>query len=290
VTGPAPPGGRRVLVAGVGNVLRGDDGFGPAVVRALDAEGPPPGVHTVELGIGGVSLVLELMDGYDALFLVDAVDRRGPPGSLYVLEPELPDVAALPGEEQRRLAGDLHDAVPARTLLIARASGVLPPVVRIVGCQPAETEELSTELTPAVARAVPRAVHAIRELVATLGGAAPDPLAALARRDEVLQVMFWLQGEGLGPDVAAEDIVRFVDDEPAVAAALDWLVDAGHAERVGERAGAGAPVYRLTARGEAEGRRTFLDEFEPYLARGTHGECGTADCACHRGGECQSLA
>ena len=68
----------RILVAGIGNVLRGDDGFGPAVVQALLARGAlPAGVHAVELGIGGVGLVHELMDGYDAVVIVDAVDRGG---------------------------------------------------------------------------------------------------------------------------------------------------------------------------------------------------------------------
>ena len=157
---------RRVLVAGVGNVLRGDDGFGPAVVRAIEASGgPPAGVRLVEMGIGGIGLVHELMDGYDVLVLVDAVDRGGMPGSLYVLEPQVPDAATMPDLERRALAADLHQAVPGPALIMARALGVLPPVVRIVGCQPAETEDFATELSPPVARAVPDAVAAIRALL-----------------------------------------------------------------------------------------------------------------------------
>ena len=156
---------RRILVAGVGNVLRGDDGFGPTVVRALAAAGGlPPGVRLVELGIGGISLVHELMDGYDALILVDAVDRGGAPGSLYMLEPEVPDAAALPVAERCALAADMHQAVPERALVLARAAGVLPPVVRIVGCQPAETEDFATSLSPPVQAAVPAAVETILAL------------------------------------------------------------------------------------------------------------------------------
>lgn len=153
----------RVLIAGIGNVLRADDGFGPAVVQALEREGAVPGgARAVDLGIGGVGLVHELLGGYDALIVVDAVDRGGPPGALYVLEPELPEPSAPTGSV---VLTDMHQAVPARTLVIARAVGALPNVVRIVGCQPAETEELSLELSPVVREAVPRAVAAVRALV-----------------------------------------------------------------------------------------------------------------------------
>ena len=160
---------RCVLVAAVGNVLRGDDGFGPAVIQALkSATGVPEGLHAAEVGIGGISLVHELMDGYDALVLVDAVDRGGAPGSLYVLEPEVPDAAAMPALERRELAADMHQAVPGPALVMARAVGALPPVVRIVGCQPVETEEFCTELSPPVQEAVPRAVEAILSFVLDL--------------------------------------------------------------------------------------------------------------------------
>ncbi|MDQ4077538.1 MAG: hydrogenase maturation protease [Chloroflexota bacterium] len=160
---------RRVLVAGVGNVLRGDDGFGPAVVQALADSGQlPPEVHTVETGIGGIGLVQQLMDGYDVLVLVDAVDRGGAPGSLYVLEPQVPDVASIPPLERHELTSDMHQAVPGRALIIARAVGVLPPVVRIIGCQPAETEEFSLELSPTVQGVVPAAVEAILSLLGKL--------------------------------------------------------------------------------------------------------------------------
>jgi hydrogenase maturation protease len=163
---PAPP---RVLVAGVGNVLRGDDGFGPAVVTALEAAGPlPPGLRTIEVGIGGIGLVHELLEGCDALLVVDAVDRGGEPGSLYLLEPEVPDADGISPAERHALATDLHEVVPGQVLILARALGVLPPVVRIVGCQPGETEDFSLELTPAVQRAVPAAIKVILTFVTSI--------------------------------------------------------------------------------------------------------------------------
>jgi hypothetical protein len=80
-----------------------------------------------------------------------------------------------------------------------------------------------------------------------------------------------------------------MDDERAVRHAVDQLLEDGYLEAItGESS---SLRYRLTAMGVQEGRRRFLDEFEPYLARSAHGgECGSADCDCHRGGECQSLA
>ncbi len=161
--------GRRVLVAGIGNVLRGDDGFGPAVARAL-AERPdlPAGAHVVELGIGGVGLVHELMAGYDALVLVDAMARDGAPGSLYVLEVTVPEVASISGTVRHALGSDMHQAVPTQALLMAQAVGALPPIVHMVGCQPAETEEFSTELSPIVQHTVPAAIEAICRLIRRL--------------------------------------------------------------------------------------------------------------------------
>lgn len=161
-----------VLIAGIGNVLRGDDGFGPAVVRALsgplDALEKPLIVRAVELGIGGINLVRELMDGYDALAIVDVIDRDGAAGMLYVLEPQVPDPALMPITKRHGLS-DLHQAVPGNALVLARAAGVLPPVVRIIGCQPAETEDFSTALSPAVRDAVPAAVAAVVSFLQTLG-------------------------------------------------------------------------------------------------------------------------
>lgn len=162
-----------MVVAGIGNVLRADDGFGPAVIRALDGSGTmPAGVRTLEVGIGGIGLIHELLEGCDALLMVDAVDRGDLPGTLFVLEPEVAEVDSTSITDPAFLATDMHEVVPGRVLLLARALGVLPPVVRIIGCQPAETEEFSTELTPVVREAVPGAVREIRSMLDALCGAA----------------------------------------------------------------------------------------------------------------------
>jgi len=148
-------GGPYVLVAGVGNVLLGDDGFGIAVVQHLTRRGDlPPTVTVVEVGIGGISLVQELLDGYDVLLIVDAVDRGGTPGTIYLLEPEVPDLAKWPFEQRQDFLADMHMTTPARALILARALGVLPPTTYLLGCQPTTCDDLVIGLSEPVERAV----------------------------------------------------------------------------------------------------------------------------------------
>jgi len=166
---------QRTLVAGVGNVLRGDDGFGVAVAERLSRTSLPEGVTVVETGIAGIALVQELQRGWDALVVVDAVDRARPPGTVMVIEPEVPDISSLSWEERNDLIADMHLATPDRVLLLARALGVLPSWVRIVGCQPndAETlhEGLTDEVRDAVGVASTEVLRLLHELSAVASGA-----------------------------------------------------------------------------------------------------------------------
>jgi hydrogenase maturation protease len=145
---------RRILVAGVGNVLRGDDGFGPAVIARLGEL--PAGVESIETGIGGVALLQELLAGCDGFVLVDAVDRGAAPGTLFELAPEVGDAVHV---------ADVHLANPDRVLSMAKTMGVLPGRVRIVGCQPAEVDELGGGLSPVVEAALEGAVRTVRRIV-----------------------------------------------------------------------------------------------------------------------------
>jgi hydrogenase maturation protease len=156
----------RVLVAGVGNVLCRDDGFGVAVAQRLLAAGAlPAGVDVVETGTGGLSIVQQLMDGYQTLIVVDVVDRGAEPGTICLLEPEVPDPGALSADEARATFCDLHLTEPSRVFLLARALGVLPRRVLLVGCQPRDCDELGQGLSAPVEAAVPVAVRRIQELV-----------------------------------------------------------------------------------------------------------------------------
>ena len=165
----AEPG--RVLVACVGNVLRGDDGFGPAVERRLAADGSlPPGVDLIETGIGGMGIVQQLLAGYQVLIVVDAVDHGEAPGTLFVLEPEVPEPGALSLDEWRERFSNLHLAEPSRVFLLARALGVLPERVLVVGCQPLACDDFTQTLSPPVAAAVGLAARRVRELATESAG------------------------------------------------------------------------------------------------------------------------
>ncbi len=79
----------RILVAGIGNVFLGDDGFGVALAGRLARRELPAGVEVVDYGIRGMDLALAMQDDYAAVVLLDATPRGEPPGTLYVIEPEL---------------------------------------------------------------------------------------------------------------------------------------------------------------------------------------------------------
>lgn len=154
-----------ILVAGVGNVLTGDDGFGVRVADELAARTDlPDGVRVIEVGIGGIHLVQELMEGYDGLVIVDTVDRDDPPGRVVVLEPAVPEIEDLAEDARTALLAETHYAVPAKVLILAKALKVLPERVRIVGCQPAEID-LGEGLSRVVSAAVEEAVERVREVV-----------------------------------------------------------------------------------------------------------------------------
>lgn len=135
-------------------MLRRDDGFGYAVAARLDSL--PPGVEVLESGIGGMTLVQELMVGCDGLIIVDAVDRGAAPGTLFLIEPEIGEPSNVP---------DIHLANPDRVLAMAKGLGCLPERLLLVGCQQGDVEELGEQLTPPVARAVAVAVQRIHQVL-----------------------------------------------------------------------------------------------------------------------------
>jgi hydrogenase maturation protease len=151
-----------VLVACVGNVFRSDDGFGSAVARALAARGLPDGVRVVDYGIRSLHLLYDLMDGVDALVLVDTVGSvDGPPGSLVVLEPSLPDAAPASGSP----AFDPHDLPPGGTLALLTTYDVAVGRVLVVGCVPESLDD-GLGLTATVEAAVEPAVELVLRTVA----------------------------------------------------------------------------------------------------------------------------
>jgi hydrogenase maturation protease len=161
-----------VLIAGVGNILRADDAFGVEVARRLDGMSFPPGVRVVETGIAGIALVAEIQDGWDALVVIDAVDHQRAPGTVMLIEPEVVDVHDLTWAERNDLLADMHLATPERVLMLAKALGILPPIVVMVGCQIDDPDAVGETMTPPVAAAVDVGVQEVLRYVATLVGPA----------------------------------------------------------------------------------------------------------------------
>jgi len=154
-----------VLVAGVGNIFLGDDGFGVEVARRLSAEQLPENVRVADYGIRGVHLAYQLLDGYDTLILVDAVSRGEPPGTVFVIEPDLGLGTPLDGVPPARdPLMDAHDLDPASVLGLVRHLGGRIDRVLVVGCEPQRTDE-RIGLSEPVQRAVDEAARLVRELL-----------------------------------------------------------------------------------------------------------------------------
>jgi hydrogenase maturation protease len=156
----------RILVAGIGNIFFGDDGFGVEVASRLQTRELPRGVQTIDFGIRGYDLAYALTSGrYDAAILVDAAARGGAPGEIYVLSPTLEDS----GEPAPANAHSMH---PRAVLEMASAIGSLPAQVLIVACEP-ETlggEDGQLGLSETANAAVDRALPVIESLIARIQG------------------------------------------------------------------------------------------------------------------------
>jgi hydrogenase maturation protease len=149
----------RVLVAGVGNLFLGDDGFGPEVARALQCEPLPDGVRVHDYGVGGIHLAYDVCDGVDVLVLVDTLNRDDTPGALFLLE--------VGEDELPATCVDAHAMDPAAMLATVETLGGTRPRTLLVGCVPSTLQE-GIGLSKPVAAAVVPAVAAVRELIVRL--------------------------------------------------------------------------------------------------------------------------
>ncbi len=155
----------RALVACFGNLLRGDDGFGPAVARRMLERDLPPGVRVIDVGIGGIHLVHELLDPLDLLIVVDAINRGRPAGTVMVIRPDIVDVQSLSATERRDQLADMHYATPERALMLASALGVLPAETWLVGCEPLDADRVGQGLSEPVSAAIEIATTEVHRLI-----------------------------------------------------------------------------------------------------------------------------
>src|SRR5262245_29906054 len=159
----------KILIAGIGNIFLGDDGFGCAVAGRLARRPLPDGVRVVDFGIRGFDLAYALMDGYDLTILIDAVPRGGASGALYVIDP---DLKGLYEPDARAITVESHAMNPARVLALVKAMNGELKRLLLVGCEPATLgpEEGQMGLSERVEAAVGGAVGIIESLVAAILG------------------------------------------------------------------------------------------------------------------------
>ncbi|HZZ41934.1 MAG TPA: hydrogenase maturation protease [Tepidisphaeraceae bacterium] len=155
----------RILIAGIGNLFMGDDGFGCEVARRMAQRSLPEGVKVVDFGIRSLDLTYALLDGYEAVILVDAVPRGDVPGTLYVIEPQV--------DFRENVMLDAHGMDPVKVLEAVAALGGHVDRVLVVGCEPADRDpeaEWEMGLSEAVMQAVDRAIELICDLIKEIIG------------------------------------------------------------------------------------------------------------------------
>jgi hydrogenase maturation protease len=154
-----------ILIAGIGNIFLGDDGFGCEVARRLSGRRIAKDVRVQDFGIRGLDLAFALMDSHDATILIDAMPGGGEPGTIYVLETELDQISS------EAAVVEAHTMDPIRVLALARSMGAELKSVLIVGCEP-ETfgppDEGLMGLSACVTEAVERAIEVVESLVLKL--------------------------------------------------------------------------------------------------------------------------
>jgi hydrogenase maturation protease len=158
----------RILIACIGNIFLGDDGFGTEVARGLAGRPLPSGVILKDFGIRSLDLTYALLDPYELVILVDACARGGEPGTVYLVEPDPVDANSPDGVPARL---ETHGMNPMNVLRLVKSMGGTPGRILIVGCEPAEIgsdEEGKLGLSDPVYAAVDEAIVLIETLVSKI--------------------------------------------------------------------------------------------------------------------------
>ena len=156
----------RILIACIGNIFLGDDGFGTEVARRLAARSLPPEVILRDFGIRGIDLTYALLEPYELVILVDACAQGGAPGTVYLVAP---DAAGSGTADSAPARLETHGMNPVKVLRTVNSMGGAPGRILVVGCEPADLgsdEEGKLGLSEPVLAAVDEAIAMIETLVA----------------------------------------------------------------------------------------------------------------------------
>ncbi len=272
----------RILIGGVGYRYTRDLSFGPLLIDRLRGAPWLDGIEVEDLSYAPIAIVQKWQETpYDRIVLVGAVSRGFRlAGTLcrYCPTGILPDAEEI----QDRVGEALTGIVSLDNLLIVtRNFGVLPRDVEVIEVEPHDLG-WGDGLSPRVHEVMEPAIEMIRGAAgqrSTDGDSAA--IESLRQRDEILQVLFWLEGEGLASDVQAANLLPFIEGgEAGIAGHLETLRKQGYLEATRNEPGR----YRLSVIGRSEGRRRFTEEFAPLLRQG-HGECNDPACECHVTGD-----
>jgi hydrogenase maturation protease len=162
----------RMLIAGIGNIFLGDDGFGVEVARRLAGADLPDWVTVADYGISGMHLAYDLASGFETAILIDAAPRGDPPGTVHVIEPErtaAPGAASSGGPLAGGALFDAHGMQPDVVFGVLDLLGAETGRVLIVGCEP-QSADYRIGLSAPVAAAVDEAVRVVLDLVAATAG------------------------------------------------------------------------------------------------------------------------
>ena len=165
----------RVLIAGVGNIFLGDDGFGVEVARRLATADLPDWARVVDYGIRGMHLAYDLANGYDSAIVIDATARGGEPGTIYVIEPDI-DSSETVGHEPDLAANPLFNAHGMQPDVVFGMLGMLDAGTRqvvVVGCEPASVD-YGIGLSEPVTAAVDDAVRIVLDIIASADESGAD--------------------------------------------------------------------------------------------------------------------
>src|SRR6185437_752790 len=157
---------QRVLVAGVGNIFLGDDGFGVEVANRLAKCDLPEWVTVADYGISGMHLAYDLASDVHTAILVDAMPRGDEPGTVYVVEPDRQPAGVADGASQPGPAAffDGHGMQPDVVLGMLDTLGASVDKVLIVGCEPASID-YGIGLSEPVTAAVDQAIAVVLDLI-----------------------------------------------------------------------------------------------------------------------------